>query len=86
MIWTLAFWKAATERALSTLAQALLAVWFAGDNGVLDLFAIDWRGALSVGVSALVASYLKSLVASQIGNNGPSFVQAEELTGRHARR
>lgn len=75
-MWTLKFWKAVAERAVSTIAQAGLAA--IGVSATLE--AIDWKVIGSVAAVAGVLSVLKSLVAQQIGNKGPSLTSSEELT------
>lgn len=56
------FWLDALERALSTLAQTLLA-WMAVDIALWDL---DWQQGLGVALTAAVASVLKSIAASNV--------------------
>lgn len=56
-IFSKAFWLGATERALKTFAQSLVAALVVG-VGVLD---IDWVGALSVAAAATLASLLTSV-------------------------
>lgn len=57
IIFTAEWWKAATVRALKTFAQAMLSVVTLG----MAADEIDWRYALSVGLVAIVFSYLTSL-------------------------
>jgi hypothetical protein len=69
-MFTLAFWKAAGERALSTFAQAALALLVVA-QGLLD---IDWGQLLSVAGLAGLLSVLKSIIAAYVGEKGtPSF-------------
>lgn len=58
MIWTIAFWKGAGERALKTFAQALAALIVGNGIGLLD---VQWGSVLSVAGLALVASVLTSI-------------------------
>ena len=56
-----AFWRATTERAVRTVAQALLSLWLVGDG--FDLLNVQWREALGVAFGAGVLSLLTSLGA-----------------------
>ena len=58
MIWTIAFWKGAGERAFKTFAQSLVAIIGVGTLGLLD---VDWPAALSVAALAAVVSLLTSV-------------------------
>lgn len=55
MLWTLAFWKGAAERAVKTFAATLAALLGANGIGVLD---VDWGQALSVAGLATLVSFL----------------------------
>jgi hypothetical protein len=68
-MWTGAFWKAASERAVRTFAQALAAVMVADGLNLLDA---DWTARLSAAAGATLLSFLTSIVASGAGNAGPS--------------
>ena len=54
MIWTSAFWKDATERAIKTLAQVILAL---GAAGALNAFQVDWYTVAGIGLGAALLSY-----------------------------
>lgn len=72
MLWTLAFWKGALERALKTLAQALIAAVGTERLGILEL---DWPQIFSLGATAAVLSLLMSVVSAPFGPTGtPSLV------------
>ena len=73
MIWTLAFWRGAAERAVKTFAQTLVGYFVVGTTGLLDL---DWVTALSVASAAALASVLTS-----IGN--ADFTAGETPSGKH---
>ncbi len=69
----LAFWKAAAERAVRTVAQTMLSLWIVG-NGLFDAFHVDWGQAAGIGAGAAILSLLTSLVATAAGPaTGPSF-------------
>ena len=76
-MFTLTFWKAATERAVKTAAQTLLSVYFVGDVA-MNAFEADWSNMAGVGLGGLVASYLFSL-ASAAGDGNPSAINAETI-------
>nr|DAK71669.1 MAG TPA: holin [Caudoviricetes sp.] len=58
MLWTAAFWKGASERAIKTIAQSLVAVVGVNGVGIID---VDWTGSLSVAAAAGLASLLTSI-------------------------
>jgi len=75
-MFTLAFWKAAAERAVKTFAQSLIAVGLTSATGILD---VDWLGALSAAALAALLSLLSSVASANFGEAGPSVV-GETLT------
>lgn len=78
-MFTLAFWKAAFERALWTFAQALIAVIGVGAVGFGD---IDWLAAASIGGVAAVVSILKSIIVNGVTGDGPSITKAEQTVSK----
>lgn len=71
MIWALAFWKGAGERALKTFLQsfipALLLGLGASTTGVFDAFHAPWLTALLSALSVAVGAAFLSLCTS-VGN------------------
>lgn len=63
MIWTKAFWMDATERAIKTFAQVILAL---GVAGALNAFTVDWVTVLGIGIGAVLLSYASSIVSAEI--------------------
>ena len=61
-LWTLAFWRAAAERSIKTLAQTAAALIVADGTGLLDT---DWLTVTSVAGMAAVVSLLVSLIYYQ---------------------
>jgi hypothetical protein len=74
-LFTLAFWRAAAERAVKTFAQSLAALLVADGT---DLLTTNWGDRLSVSGMAAVVSVLTS-VASGVTGAGPSVGNAETL-------
>ena len=74
MIWTRAFWQAATERAIWTTAQAALGI--IGATALLH--EVDWPMVASAAGLAGVASLLKS-VAATAATGSPSTGGGEVL-------
>lgn len=67
-----AFVRATLERAIRTVAQALLALWLVGDVA-LNALQVDWGEALGVSLGAGLVSVLISLVATAASPaTGPS--------------
>lgn len=73
-IYSIQFWKDATERAVKTAAQTA-ATAFGGD--VFHVWSADWKAIAGAAVGGLFLSYLTSLGSSGIGDTGsPSLVGA----------
>lgn len=62
-----AFWSESFERAAKSFAQALLALWGAGQ---IDLVHVDFAHSASVAAGAAVLSILTSLVSLPVGPSG----------------
>jgi hypothetical protein len=77
-----AFWTATLERVLASIAGAVLALLTADG---FDLLTADWRAVLSTAGLAGLASLLKALIASKVGDNpGPSLAN-EKVTAVNPR-
>lgn len=76
-IFTAAFWADAGERALSTAAQAAVAV--IGVDALVSIAAIDWPEVGGIAATAAALSILKSLIAVNVGAPDASLVPA----GKH---
>lgn len=70
-MWTLAFWKAATERAVKTAAQAPLTAWLVGDVAI-NALEIDWKTAGGLAAGGAIVSLLTSLASLGVNGPGPS--------------
>lgn len=70
-MWTRAFWAAAAERCVKTLAQTLAALLLADGTGLLDT---AWTSDLSVAGMAALLSLLTSIASGAIPGTpvGPS--------------
>jgi hypothetical protein len=62
-MFTKTFWVDATERALSTAAQAAL---LALGGGSLNVLTADWQVVGGFALGGAVLSYLKSIVAARL--------------------
>jgi len=79
-MFTLAFWKAAGERAAKTTAQTAAALLTGNAVGLLD---VDWVALGSVAGLAGVVSILTSIGSDAItGGTGPSLAN-ETTTAKH---
>lgn len=73
-MFTATFWKSAAERAIKTVAQALIAVLAAT---TFDWFSADWKAIAGTAATAGVLSLLSSIASAGIGDKGtPSVVEA----------
>ena len=75
-IWSVAFWKAAGERAGKTAAQAaLLAIMGSGalSTAQVNAFSVDWATVAGFTAGGAVLSLLTSMVSNRFGPYyGPS--------------
>ena len=76
-IWTGAFWKAAVERAIKTLAQTAAALLLADGTGLLE---VDWGSTASVSGMAALISILTSVGTGALTDGAPSLTDAEVLS------
>jgi hypothetical protein len=77
-MFTKSFWTAAAERALRTVAQALIAVIAATS---FDWFSADWQAIAGTALTAGVLSLLTSIASAGIGDKGtPSLVKSSNST------
>lgn len=79
-VWTKVFWKAATERAIKSLAQGLIVLF--GASKVFNVMEVDWQQAAGVAGGLLVLSYLTSLASSLVTGDGPSLTNNEVLASK----
>lgn len=63
-MFTISFWKDATERAIKTFAQFILVL---GTAGSLNVFSVDWQQTLGLALGGLILSYATSIVSAGIG-------------------
>lgn len=73
------FWSGVFDRAVKTFAQSLLATFVVG-VGILD---IDWKGALGIAATAVLASVLTSLADAKEADKAIATAPVE-YTPRHA--
>ena len=78
-MFSLAFWKASAERAVSTFLQVFVASIGVGAVGFGD---VDWLAIASIaGVSALL-SVAKSVIVNSATGTGPSVVDSEQTVAK----
>lgn len=77
-MWSTLFWKAATERALKSGAQALILL--ASGDSIFNVINVDWELALGTSLGAIALSYLTSIASAGVDHDGPSLSSAEVLS------
>lgn len=91
-MFTLIFWKDATERVISTFAGALLSAFLPGGLNALfpnlNLMTVDWKSALGFAAGTALVTLLKTLAATQVGDPMsasflPSVRARVQPVGRH---
>lgn len=72
-MFTVKFWKEATERALKTFAQFILVL---GTADTFNVFTVDWKTTLGLALGGALFSYATSIVSANIGpkKNDPSLI------------
>ena len=75
-MFTASFWKSAAERAIKTVAQALVAVIAATS---FDWFTADWRAIAGTALTAGVLSLLTSIASAGMGDKGTPSVVSESI-------
>lgn len=72
-MFTVKFWKEATERALKTFAQFILVL---GAAGTFNVFEVDWATNLGLALGGALVSYATSIVSANIGpkKDDPSLI------------
>ena len=78
-MFTLAFWKAAGERAVKSAAQTLILLI---GTGAVGITALNWPELLSLTATAALLSVLTSIVSGAKDGN-PSATNAETTPGKH---
>ena len=74
MLYTKLFWKDAVERAIKTIAQTLVTLFFTSD-AVFNILTVDWQQALGVAAGAGFLSILMSIgSAAKSGTDTASLV------------
>lgn len=75
-IWTVDFWKATAERAISTAAQSGVS-YLVVVGPVVNALAVDWGVFGGIAAGGAVLSVLKSLAVNGATGTGPSLTSAE---------
>lgn len=78
-MFSLAFWKASAERAISTAAQVFIATVGVGAIGFGD---VDWVSVLSISGVAALLSVVKSVAVNGLTGTGPSVTTAEQTVAK----
>lgn len=77
-MWTRKFWADALERAISTMAQFLVVLGGADGTGFLNM---QWEQLLTLTLLGGVATIIKALASSGIGNKESAAVIDTEAMG-----
>lgn len=75
-MWSLLFWKAAAERAISTGAQSALVLMGTDITGYLSL---EWDKIAVVSAVSALASLIKSVAVAGVSDGTPSVGSFEKL-------
>jgi Putative lactococcus lactis phage r1t holin len=78
-MYTVAFWKAAGERALGLFAGSLVTTVTVDGDG---MSWADWEGGLSVALGVALVSVLCSVGKSHVGTEGPGLFETTRGVGR----
>lgn len=78
-MFTVAFWKAAAERAIKSAAQAIIGAVVLSDTGPTNLFELDAKLAVGVAAGGAVLSVLTSIISAPISGAGPSLAPKAEV-------
>jgi hypothetical protein len=83
-MFTLAFWKAAGERAIKSAAQFVILAYFGGDV-IFNVFQADFINMGGVAAGAVLLSVLTSLASAGMTDGSPSLTHVEvlEANGKH---
>lgn len=74
-MFTLIFWKRATERSLKSAAQAVLLGLGFSDAGPVNALEFDYKLGLGFAAGGAILSYLTSIVSAPAGpDDSPSLV------------
>ena len=76
-MFTLLFWKLATERAVKSAAQSVILALSASDEGPVNALSFDWKLGLGFAAGGAVLSYLTSIISAPVSGNpaSPSLVE-----------
>lgn len=75
-MFSIGFWKDATERALKTFAQFFVVL---GGAGALNVFTLDWKTNLGLSLGGALLSYATSIVSAGVGEkHSASLVNIDE--------
>lgn len=78
-MWTKTFWKALTERVVSSFAGGVLAA-IGLDTINPNALEFDTKTLLGIGAGTAIVSLLKGLAANAVSKQGPGLGSVETLT------